>query len=82
MFEAKSNPGYYELGLKTAHLIREAVSSFLMENEKTMRVDEDFDEEGDLAKNRQQTAEDGKEAEATGRPNKPDNVDVDGPGNQ
>jgi hypothetical protein len=76
MFGAKTNPGYYELGLKTAHLIREAVVSALVASEKTMKVNdgEVFDEEKDLARNRLQVGQDGREAEATGSPDKPEGV--------
>ncbi len=76
MFEAKTNPGYYELGLKSAQLIREAVVSALMESEKTMKVNdgEVFDKEKDLARNRLQVEQDGREAEATGHPDKPEGV--------
>jgi hypothetical protein len=65
MFDAKTNDGYYELGLKTAQLIRESIHS-LLEGEKTMRVSDSdkADEEAELAQNRAQVEEDGREAGA------------------
>ena len=71
MFGPKTNDGYYELGLTTAQLIREAIQS-LLETEKTMHVQgEERNELEELEQNRAQVAEDGREAQAAGGPEKP-----------
>lgn len=79
MFAPKTNDGYYELGLKTAHLVKEATHVFLSEKEKTLEVDggEIFDQDGELEKNRKQVAQDGRDAEATGKPEKPEGMDIE-----
>ncbi|PVF99986.1 hypothetical protein CPB86DRAFT_255879 [Serendipita vermifera] len=65
MFEPKTNDGYYELGLRTAQIIRESIHS-LLEGEKTMRVSasDEGNEEAEFAQNRAQVEEDGREAGA------------------
>ncbi|KAG8754565.1 hypothetical protein FRC14_004945 [Serendipita sp. 396] len=81
MFDAKSNDGYYELGLKTTHLIREAICT-LMENERTMEVrgatSDTATMNDELEANREAVGRDGREAEAIGKPDKPDLSAVSG----
>lgn len=64
MFDPSSNDGYYDLGLRTAGVIREAIAS-LLESEKTMSVPIQEDQKAEMARNKAQVAEDGVAAEAT-----------------
>ena len=76
MFAGATNPGYYELGLRTAEIAREAIVN-LGDDEKTMGVDEVINQAEEMERNRADVERDGAAAQATAD-NKPEGVRMPG----
>jgi hypothetical protein len=78
MFAAATNPGYYELGLRTAEIVREAIMN-LGDDEKIMGVNEVIDQAEEMERNRAEVERDGAAAQATAD-NKPEGLEAPGVG--
>jgi hypothetical protein len=76
MFTASTNPGYYELGLRTAEIVREAIVN-IGDNERTMGVGEVINQAEEMERNRAEVEKDGAAAQATAD-NKPEEMKAPG----
>lgn len=76
MFAAATNPGYYELGLRTAEIIGGAIVN-LGDDERTMGVNEVMNQAEEMERNRVEVGRDGVAAQATAD-NKPEGMKTPG----